>query len=325
MFLKPIIKALRHKGHEVAVTARDYVQTLELLKLNGIAHEVIGSQSGGSKIRKVFRVLGRAMVLTEYALDKGFDLGFSHGSRSQVIACSLAGIPSVVTYDYEFVSTGLFKRLCKKVIIPQCVYEACLDGRRPRKYVGYPGLKEEFYLAGFKPDEGLAERLVIDQSKIVFVVRPPAEKAHYHNPKSERLLYAGLAHISARKNVQVLVIARDAEQRQTLRNQWRRQDNIVFLDQAVDGLSLIHHSDAVVCGGGTMLREAAVLGVPAYSVFAGKIGAVDKWLAAQGRITLLESAGDIVNLIRFEKKREPAKRLENPGLVDFFLAAIVPP
>lgn len=322
LFLKPIIERLKDEGHEVAVTARDYVQTLELLKLYGIDHDVIGSQAGGGKVRKILRVLGRAFALTEYALDKGFDVGFSHGSRSQAIACSLAGIRSVVTYDYEFVSTGLFKRLSTKVMMPECVIEACFNGRKPKKYAGYRGLKEELYLAGFKPDEGLAERIGIDQSKIVFVVRPPAEKAHYHNPKSESLLRSVIAHTSARNNVQVLVVPRDADQRRHLKLQWRSHRNVVLLEQAVDGLSLIYHSDAVVCGGGTMLREAAVLGVPAYSIFAGKTGAVDKWLAAQGRITLLESAGDIMNLIRFEKKREPTVPLENPGLVEFFIGEL---
>ncbi len=321
-FLKPIIERLRGRGHEVVVTARDYVQTLELLKLHGIAHEVIGSQSGGNKIRKVFRVLGRAFALTEYALDKRFDLGFSHGSRSQAIACSLAGIPSVVTYDYEFVSTGIFKRLSTRVIMPECVVEACFNGRKPPKYAGYPGLKEELYLAGFKPDEGLAERIGIDQSKIVFVVRPPAEKAHYHNPRSEFLLKSVIAHTSARKNVQVLVVPRDADQRQHLKRQWRSHHNVVLLEQAVDGPSLISLADAVMCAGGTMLREAAVLGVPAYSIFAGKTGAVDSYLESIGRVTFLRDSGDIMNLIRFEKRKEPVMRLENPGLVEFFIGEL---
>ncbi len=318
-FFKPIIKKLEEVGHKVVVTARDYVQTLELLKLHNIEHEVIGTQSGGSKVAKVVRLVSRAFALANFAAGKGFAVGFSHGSRSQVMGCWLVGIPSVVTYDYEFVSTGIFKRFCSKIIVPDCVIEACYNGRHPAKFVGYPGLKEAVYLTGFEPDEGLAERIGIDKSKIIFTIRPPAEKAHYHNRKSEFLLNSVLAHLLGRSDTQVLLVARDAEQREKIKKKWLTNGNAIFLEKAVDGLSLIYHSDAVICGGGTMLREAAVLGVPAYSIFAGKPGAVDSYLAKLGRVIIIKDNGDILKRIRFEKRQEVLDRLENSGLIDFFI------
>ena len=42
-----------------------------------------------------------------------------------------------------------------------------------------------------------------------------------------------------------------------------------------------------------MNREAAALGVPVYSFFRGTIGAVDKHLAASGKLILLETEQDI--------------------------------
>ena len=47
---------------------------------------------------------------------------------------------------------------------------------------------------------------------------------------------------------------------------------------AVDGPSLVWPADAVISAGGTMNREAAVLGVPTWTTFAGELGAVDRWL-----------------------------------------------
>lgn len=38
-----------------------------------------------------------------------------------------------------------------------------------------------------------------------------------------------------------------------------------------------------------MNREAAALGVPVYSIFRGKIGAVDRYLQEQGRLVLVDS------------------------------------
>ena len=64
---------------------------------------------------------------------------------------------------------------------------------------------------------------------------------------------------------------------------------------------MIWHSDLVISGGGTMNREAAALGVPVYSIFRGKIGAVDRYLAKQGRLILIENAEEVrtkINLAR---------------------------
>ena len=53
-----------------------------------------------------------------------------------------------------------------------------------------------------------------------------------------------------------------------------------------------------------MNREAAALGVPVYSFFRGKLGAVDRYLAESGRLVLLQSERDVcekLHLVRREK------------------------
>jgi len=51
-----------------------------------------------------------------------------------------------------------------------------------------------------------------------------------------------------------------------------------------------------------MNREAAALGVPVYSIFRGKIGAVDRYLAETGRLTLLESVDDVATKLKVTKR-----------------------
>jgi len=99
-------------------------------------------------------------------------------------------------------------------------------------------------------------------------------------------------------------------QESLVRKTWPRQcDNgkIIIPDHVVDGLNLIWHSDLVISGGGTMNREAAALGVPVYSIFRGKIGAVDQYLANSGRLVLLESVKDIYTKIILNKSRRSRK------------------
>jgi predicted glycosyltransferase len=59
-----------------------------------------------------------------------------------------------------------------------------------------------------------------------------------------------------------------------------------------------------------MNREAAALGVPVYSIFRGKIGAVDRYLSENGRLVLLETVQDVQTKIRLDK-RQPANQLES--------------
>ncbi len=85
---------------------------------------------------------------------------------------------------------------------------------------------------------------------------------------------------------------------------------MIVPDRTLDGLNVIWYSDLVISGGGTMNREAAALGVPVYSIFRGKIGAVDHYLADSGRLVLLESVNDVrtkIELRRRNRSAEPGK------------------
>ena len=68
---------------------------------------------------------------------------------------------------------------------------------------------------------------------------------------------------------------------------------VVVPEHAVDGQSLLAGADLVVSAGGTMNREAVVLGTPVYTTFAGRLGGVDERLIAEGRLRPLERAEDL--------------------------------
>ncbi len=60
-----------------------------------------------------------------------------------------------------------------------------------------------------------------------------------------------------------------------------------------------------------MNREAAALGVPVYSIFRGKIGAVDRYLVQEGRLVLLEDVRDVqtkIKLVRWNRPSQPDHR-----------------
>ena len=134
--------------------------------------------------------------------------------------------------------------------------------------------------------------------------------------------------LTSTNGIKVILLPRNNRQDAALRSSWTdlfASGKLVIPEKAVDGLNLIWHSDLVISGGGTMNREAAALGVPVYSIFRGKIGAVDRYLASSGRLTLLTSVEDVRTKIALERRprstaSEPRNSLALTAVVDQIVA-----
>ena len=126
------------------------------------------------------------------------------------------------------------------------------------------------------------------------------------------------------------MLPRSDAQKEFITKTWRGlcvDRKIIIPDQVVDGLNLLWYSDLAISGGGTMNREAAALGVPVYSIFRGKIGDVDRYLARTGRLVLLESVYDVETKLVIEKRSIPVSldsvnRLALKAVVDGIVKAI---
>ena len=138
---------------------------------------------------------------------------------------------------------------------------------RPPKLRQYPGLKEEYYLSDFEPDESVLDALGLDRERVLVVVRTPSDYALYHRNPSP-LFPALLERLGRDAAVHAVVLARTAEQRVEVVA--RSLPSLVVPEHAVDAQSLIALSDLVVSAGGTMNREAVALGVPVYTTFGGQ-------------------------------------------------------
>jgi predicted glycosyltransferase len=180
------------------------------------------------------------------------------------------------------------------------------------RIVKYPGIKEDVYLSRFQPDQALRTRLGISRDTFLVAVRPPATEAHYHNPESEKLLTEALNRFVCDSGARMLLLPRNKRQDAELRSVWAEaiaSGKILIPQRVEDGLNVIWNSDLVISGGGTMNREAAAMGVPVYSIFRGKIGAVDRYLADQGRLVLLESIEDVRTKIKAVRREQSKQRL----------------
>jgi predicted glycosyltransferase len=322
-FFRPLISLLEARGDEVAVTTRDYAQTLELLRLHGIEHEVVGPRhAGASAFRKARAMAARVPALRRFAKGRGFDLALSHASHEIHLAARSLRIPSSYAFDYEFarVQHGLGSRAARRVVVPEAIPQSRLNllGARARKVRRYPGIKEEYYLSGFEPDASVLDELGVDGERVLAVVRTPPEVALYHRHDNP-LFHDVLQRLGSDPAVHAVVLPRTTEQRASVAA--RGLPSLVLPERAIDAQSLVALSDLVVSAGGTMNREAVALGVPVYTTFAGRLGAVDEALVQEGRLRSLQAAQDV----RLEKHETAASRqvARDPALLlDLMIASL---
>jgi predicted glycosyltransferase len=299
--LIPFAKYLASRQYQVSVTARDYAQTIDLLKQSGLPYTRIGKHGGAGSINKVASLFGRVAQLLKYARNKRFSMARNHGSRAQALACKILGIPCFIGMDYEHTESRIFSICASRIWIPAMLSPRALPiiGIHQNKVLTYPGIKEQFYLANFNGDEDFRSRNGIPEKHVLVVLRPPADMAHYHNQKSEVIFQKMIEIIGATKNTYTICTPRSKDQAAKLRT--FATETFRILDTPMDGKNLAYHSDLMISGGGTMNREAAYFGTRVYSIFSGPKPMLDLELQKMGLLSFIESVDDC-NRIKFIRK-----------------------
>ena len=303
-FFPPIIRRLEEAGYDILLTARRFGQVEEIAQTHGLDYVVIGRhRTPHFFLTRAAATVVRALRLAFFARKNCPAIAVNHGSRAQVLAAWLLRIPVMAIYDYEFVYSELFSRMATKLLLPETIPSLTLERLHVnmKKVIRYPGFKENVYLSGWHDSPAVMDELKLDPCRLIITVRPPATWAHYQDPFSDVLFRALVERLRGDHDAQVIVLPRTQEQGERLKSSYgMRSAPFHVSDRSVDALSLMALSDAVLSGGGTMAREAAIIGTPAYSLFAGKPGAVDAALERDGKLTILRKIEEVRNL-RFEK------------------------
>ncbi len=319
LVLRPVIRVLEERGADVRVTARDFAQTLGLCERFGIACEPVGRHRGSGLAAKGVGLVSRTAALARWARGQGFDLALGHGSNDVTVAGRLLGLRVATAFDYEWarVQHSINCRLAHAVVVPDAIPPERLApyGAGPAKLRRYPGLKEEYYLADFEPDDAVLRELALDASRPLAIVRTPPAVSLYH--RFEHPLFGRVLE-RLRDQAQVVVLPRTPEQRAEL----AAMGGFVVPERAVDAQSLVAFADLVVSAGGTMNREAVALGTPVWTTFEGRLGAVDERLIAEGRLRHLRAPEEVE-----VRKREPAAagervRRDPAAFTDLLLAPL---
>lgn len=311
LFMRPLVRELQKRGHDVFITTREFSETVSLADQYHLNQMVVGAHGGATMVGKGLAILRRAAELIRLVGHFGATLAVGT-SYTQALVTPWLRIPLVVCADYEGnPANHILCRVAKRILVPAVFHKPNLQkfGVPLAKIASYDGIKENVYLADFVPDPGFLDRVGIPPDMILATMRPPSEVSSYHRFKNP-LFNELLRWASSQPNTVVVLLPRGGEQRQMYEEM--KLPNVLIPKHVLDGPNLVYYSDLIIGAGGTMNREATVLGTPVYTVFKGEQGSVDKYLIGSGKMVQIEDFADI-DTINFCKKTQGASDWQQKG------------
>lgn len=314
----PVADELVARGHSVVATTWDRGQTASLALATWPDARTVGTGYRRPLLGKATAIWSRARALARAVADERVDVAISHNSYAQILAARMLRVRAVTAMDYEHQPANhLAFRLAHRVLLPEVIPLTAMRryGLTRQKAVPYPGLKEDVALSCFRPDPAFRHKLDWPDDRPVVVMRPAAEGALYHRKRNQ--LFDDLVASVQRAGAAVVLSPRTASQAR----RYEGRPGVSVLTSPVSGPDLLHHADAVVGAGGTMTREAAVLGTPSYSAFQGKPAAVDASLIQRGRLVPIHTVEDLPAAAL--KQRERAAPSTDPSVLAAFTTLLL--
>ena len=271
--LLPIIKHLEKK-HSLIITARDFSETLPLLRKNSINPIVLGSYQGKSRIKKVMGLVSRINQMRKEVPD--FDVSLSLGGNYTATISRLRAKKSIIFSDNDISFKVPAYKFGTHFIFPEYFDSSQLSSKyniKDNQIHKFNGFKEDIYIADFEPDPNFLSQIPFEN---FITIRPENLKASYV-PKNSHSIVPFL--FDKFKSENILFLPRYDEEKQYAKG----YDNIFIPQAPLSGLDVCYYTKAMLTGAGTFAREAAILGTPAVSFFPGKVFlTVDKIMQDKG-------------------------------------------
>ncbi len=280
-------RKLEKKGFKVLVTARKHDSTVSLLEMNKVSPVVIGEHGGGSRTGKLIASAERTLNLACFIGElKEKPLWAVHLSSPEAARVAFGlQIKNICLNDtpHSFFVAKLTFPLADYLVAPSCIDKKKLvELGAPEKGIAqYEGVDEVEWLRSFKPNKNVIHELGLDMDRLLIVFRPEESQASYLIGTMDQALTIKFLEVIVKEHgdAQIVVLPRYKDQKTLLRRRFR--EGIIIPGEAIDAPSLMAFSDLVVTGGGTMGREAALMGTPAVSYFPFHLD-VDNYLKSKG-------------------------------------------
>ncbi|MGD9579207.1 MAG: DUF354 domain-containing protein [Syntrophorhabdus sp.] len=310
-FFKRMITELQ-RDNEVVLTSRPLDNTIDMLELNGFSYHAVGKHYGHSKVRKSFGFGIRIYQLWRFLKSSPPDIAISHSSFYSPVVARFLGVPSIYLNDNEYAAGNLISFLfADRIMVPEFL-DVCKIERqwaRRSKILSYPGVKEGVYLWDYSP---ASDGFPIENcaGKKVIFVRPEPWAAQYY--KGDRNFMDTLL-LDLRERFSVILLPRGKVQRDYYGN--KRFAGITVPEGSISLSQIMAVCDLFIGAGGTMTREAAVLGVPTISIYQDELLDVDRFLIEKGFMVHHPNPDMefVAQFLESERKRPPDRELLEKG------------
>ena len=287
-FLLPIIRKYEN-ACDMVFSIRDFAETKGLFeKRIGKPYINVGEHQGGNKLKKLLGLFKRIWLLNKYV--PYFDIKISLGGDSSSPVAWFRRKTAVTFDDNETSPNWMYAPFTDLAFWPKVINPAILNKQGFRKNLyQYNGYKEDFYLADYEPNPFFLEQLPFEH---YVVVRPENIKASY--VEGRQSIVPELLKALDAQGYNILFLPRYESDKDYAKG----IKNIYMPQEAVNGLDACYYADAILTGAGTMAREAACLGVPSVSFFAGAhLLTVDQSLVDAGKMFFSRDVAQIMQYL----------------------------
>jgi uncharacterized protein len=258
-------KRLRAAGHEFVFTTREHPDTVALARILGEKPIVVGKYDPSTLTSRLKESAQRVILFADMFKNQKPDVAVAHQSVELCRTAFGLGIPIVLTADtpHALATNRLTIPFAHTVVVSEAMPKAFTQTYCAKNTVSFRGVDEVAWIQGFKPTKltGLKKPLIL--------VRQVETQAAYANDKKDnaKSLTAQLAELG---NVQLI--------------ERYNSEGTKFTEKPafVDTVNLVANADLVVSYGGTIAREAALMGVPSVAISDMAKTNVNRYVANKG-------------------------------------------
>ncbi|PUA32130.1 MAG: hypothetical protein B7O98_05505 [Zestosphaera tikiterensis] len=253
---------LLRRGYEVLTTCRDYEFTVGALKRLGLAPYVLGRYVIGTPYDKVLGDADRIFALTTVVEKFKPQVLIAYPNPPAARLAFGVGIKYVALTDspHAVIPSRLALPLADVVIVSSCIPEE--DIRKylypEAKLVFYEGVDELTWILRAKPNLEYVKSLNVDPGNYV-VLRPHEHHATYYRGVESSVDVIELCRKLSKEGYDIIYIPRYPEHIELALKLRKSGINIKLIEGMYDGVSLAFYAKAVITGGASLAREAALL------------------------------------------------------------------
>lgn len=258
-YFKNFIFAMKKKGCEIHITARDKDVSFLLLEELGLPYYNMGKGNLGKGILgKILYVIYADFLMFKQFIKFKPDVVVSFSSSYAAHNCFLFRKPHITFEDTEHATANmlLYKPFTNMILTPLSFYKDM--GKNHFKFNAF---MELFYLhkKKFKPDSSILENLGIDNNK-PFVLFRYVSWGAFHDIGQKGLSQQDKINLikEAEKHAQVYISSEGDLPKELQKYQLKIQANHIH--------HILYYADLYVGEGGTMASECAILGTPSVYV-----------------------------------------------------------